>query len=234
MNWEPTRASGEFEQRTAEGHPVAPVARLAPSPANAPTYRRWVKPAIDRGLGLFLLVISAPALLVAALIVRSELGRPVFYRQLRVGKDGKEFELVKLRTMIHDRRETSIPISAPDRRQVHKSPADPRVPASCRRIRALRIDEIPQFWNVVKGDMSLVGPRPELPDIVSRYEPWQHRRHLVKPGITGPWQVSARNGKLMHECVDMDLEYVDGVTLLRDVSLLARTPGAMLGRRKGY
>jgi lipopolysaccharide/colanic/teichoic acid biosynthesis glycosyltransferase len=98
----------------------------------------------------------------------------------------------------------------------------------------MRIDELPQFWNVVKGDMSLVGPRPEIPEIVRSYEPWQHQRHMVRPGVTGPWQISHRNGKLMHECTEVDIDYITQVSLIYDLKILASTPRAMIGGRKGY
>ncbi|HET9260478.1 MAG TPA: sugar transferase, partial [Acidimicrobiia bacterium] len=89
----------------------------------------------------------------------------------------------------------------------------------------------PQLWNVVRGDMSLVGPRPELPEIVANYEEWQHRRHDVMPGLTGLWQVSARNGKPMHECTDVDLRYIEEMSFATDVAILFRTPAAMFHRR---
>ena len=197
-------------------------------------YAEHIKPVLDRAGGLVLLILSLPIIAVSALVVRIRLGSPVLLRQTRVGKDGEEFTLFKLRTMIPDRRRESRHHDGPERRQVHKSRDDPRVPAICRMLRAWRLDELPQFWNVVRGEMSLVGPRPELPEIVAHYEDWQHRRHCVRPGITGPWQISDRNGHLMHECIEMDLEYVDHVTFLNDMTLLWQTPSAMIGRRRGY
>jgi len=100
-------------------------------------------------------------------------------------------------------------------------------------MRAFHLDELPQLWNVIKGDMSLVGPRPELPQIVERYAEWQHRRHVVKPGLTGLWQVSELNGHPMHECTEVDLEYLSTMGLGTDLSILIRTPVAVL-RRHGY
>jgi lipopolysaccharide/colanic/teichoic acid biosynthesis glycosyltransferase len=101
-------------------------------------------------------------------------------------------------------------------------------------LRATRLDELPQFLNVVKGDMSMVGPRPELPEIVSRYEPWQHHRHIVKPGVTGPWQISDQNGDLMFEHTEIDLAYLEQIGFLKDMGILLRTPAAMLGGKKGH
>jgi lipopolysaccharide/colanic/teichoic acid biosynthesis glycosyltransferase len=192
------------------------------------------KPVFDRALGLLLLILFGPLILLVGLFVRMKLGRPVFYSQDRIGLDGAPFRLHKIRTMMPDRRIEQVEHQDVERRSTHKSPGDPRVDPAARFIRAMRLDELPQFWNVVKGDMSLVGPRPELPEIVGHYEPWQHRRHLVKPGVTGPWQISHHNGQAMHECTQIDLEYLTKVSLLHDLKILARTPAAMIGNRKGY
>ncbi|MDP9144550.1 MAG: sugar transferase [Actinomycetota bacterium] len=189
---------------------------------------------MDRVLGVVLLILFSPVILLAGLIVLVTLGRPVFYSQARIGLDGTPFRLHKLRTMIPDRRGEQIGYQSVERRFTHKSPQDPRVNRVGRVLRAIRLDELPQLWNVVKGDMSLVGPRPELPEIVSGYQPWQHQRHMVKPGVTGPWQISVRNGQLMHECTQIDIEYLAQVSLLQDLRILARTPVAMLGNRKGF
>ena len=107
--------------------------------------------------------------------------------------------------MIPDRHVGDDVYRGAERRIVHKSEDDPRVTLVGKALRATRFDELPQFLNVVKGEMSMVGPRPELPEIVRRYEPWQHHRHLVKPGVTGPWQVSNHNGDLMYEHTEIDL-----------------------------
>ena len=197
-------------------------------------YVRLVKPALDRVLGLLFLVLFSPVILLASLLVLVTLGQPVFYSQKRIGLDGTPFRLYKLRTMTPDRRGQQIGHHSVERRFTHKAPNDPRVNRVGKVLRAIRIDELPQFWNVVKGDMSLVGPRPELPEIVSGYQPWQHQRHVVRPGITGPWQISPHNGQPMHECTQIDLEYLAQVSLLQDLKILARTPVAMLGNRKGF
>lgn len=200
----------------------------------AVVYRRALKPALDRLIGLILLILAIPIILVAAVFIYFTGGRPIFYSQERVGLNGRIFRLHKLRTMMPDRRLTEEQFVGSDRRITHKSPDDPRVTRVGRVLRSARLDELPQFWNVVKGDMSLVGPRPEMPSIVKSYQPWQHQRHTVRPGVTGPWQISTRNGKLMHECTEMDLEYIASQSLLHDLRILARTPLAMVGGRKGY
>jgi lipopolysaccharide/colanic/teichoic acid biosynthesis glycosyltransferase len=200
----------------------------------ASTYSRWVKPVLDRFLGLILFLLALPLIAVACVLILVSLGRPVFYSQERVGLNGNTFRLHKLRTMHPDRRESSNGYQGRERRLRHKSPDDPRVTPATKVLRSTRLDELPQFWNVLKGDMSLVGPRPELPEIVSKYEPWQHHRHAVKPGLTGPWQISHRNGKAMHECTQVDLEYLEQISLATDLRILAKTPIAMIGERKGY
>jgi lipopolysaccharide/colanic/teichoic acid biosynthesis glycosyltransferase len=201
--------------------------------AGASFYRDRAKPFVDVVVGALLLLILAPVTLISMLLVGLSLGRPLIYKQERIGLGGKPFQLYKLRTMIPDRRRGLGGYIGPDRRQTHKSRNDPRVPRTGRILRAVRFDELPQLWNVVKGDMSLVGPRPELPEIVAEYEDWQHRRHDVKPGVTGLWQVSHHNGKPMHECIDVDIEYISAIGLASDVSILLRTPAAMF-HRKGY
>jgi lipopolysaccharide/colanic/teichoic acid biosynthesis glycosyltransferase len=197
-------------------------------------YETRVKPVIDIVLGMTLLVITAPLLISCMAMVRLFMGKPVVYRQTRVGLGGETFQLLKLRTMIPDRRSGNRPdYDGPERRQTHKSPHDPRVSRLGAALRAVRLDELPQLWNVVRGDMSLVGPRPELPEIVEQYEGWQHARHVVKPGLTGLWQVSAPKDKLMHECTDLDLAYIEDFGFLNDLKIIARTPKAML-RRHGF
>ena len=159
---------------------------------------------------------------------------PIFFKQKRVGVDGREFTVYKLRTMLPDRRRNAIAFDGDDRRVNHKSPDDPRHVPLGRFLRKWSLDEIPQFWNVALGHMSLVGPRPELPHIVAKYEDWQHRRHEVKPGVTGLWQVSERGDVPMHEATDVDIEYVDSVSLKADLRIMLLTVPAALGSNKGH
>ena len=196
-------------------------------------YVRYVKPVIDRVGGFALLVVAMPVILFVALSVRISLGTGVVFTQDRIGQGGSCFRIYKFRTMRPSRRREHKGFEGDDRRQTHKHPEDPRMSAVGRVLRRLSLDELPQLINVVKGDMSLVGPRPELVDIVEDYEPWQHRRHSVKPGLTGLWQVSARE-RPMHEATDVDLEYVDAISFLTDVRILLRTIPAALGRKKGW
>ena len=206
-----------------------PVIFDRPDPP-AGAYACLAKPLIDRVAAGVLLVLLVPVLLAIALLVLATMGRGVFYRQERVGLGGTTFRMVKFRTMAHDRRKQSMPFAGVDRRQVHKTTADPRHTPVGMMLRRSSLDELPQLWNVVRGDMSLVGPRPELPSIVSRYEPWQHGRHVVRPGITGLWQINQRGEGMMHDFTHIDLEYVRHVSLATDVKIVLRTVPALLRR----
>jgi lipopolysaccharide/colanic/teichoic acid biosynthesis glycosyltransferase len=230
------RRTGPVTDRGADG--VAD--RVLRTPA---WYLRVVKPAMDRVVAALLLLVLGPVLLAAMLAVRVTLGPGVFFVQQRVGLGGRIFSTYKLRTMDHDRRATTDEDlrayadgrwDGIERRRTHKSAHDPRMNRVGRILRTFSIDEIPQLFNILKGDMSLVGPRPEIPAVVSRhYEPWMHRRHVVKPGLTGLWQVSERGNGMMHEHVDVDLDYVDSIGLWADVRILLATPYAALGPRRG-
>ena len=197
-------------------------------------YERFVKGAIDRLFGLVLLLLTLPVVIPVMIAVFIDLGLPIFLRQERVGRDGKVFKVVKFRSMEPDRRAPRTPsFVGSDRRVNHKSEDDPRLTPVGRFIRKWSLDELPQLWNVVAGQMSLVGPRPEMVQIVDRYEPWQHARHQVKPGVTGLWQVSARGEVPMHEATHIDLEYVGSISFWTDIRILARTIPVALGSRTG-
>jgi lipopolysaccharide/colanic/teichoic acid biosynthesis glycosyltransferase len=161
--------------------------------------------------------------------VRLAIGPGVIYRQARVGRGGRPFVIFKLRTMTHDRRQVDIRVPD-DRRVSHKRDDDPRHTSLGRFLRRTSLDELPQLINVIRGDMSLVGPRPELVGVVRRYEDWQHTRHVVRPGITGLWQVSHRDKGLMCENSRVDLDYIRTLSLLTDLKILARTPLAAIKR----
>lgn len=166
-----------------------------------------------------------------ALAVKLSSPGPVFFRQVRVGRQGRHFVMLKFRTMRPERRRDhrGPPTGIAERRHHHKTRRDPRVTCVGRLLRRTCLDELPQLWNVLTGDMSLVGPRPELPEIVARYEPWQHARHLVTPGMTGWWQVNRDPQRLMHEATELDLHYVRNQSLWLDLLILVRTVGAVVG-----
>jgi lipopolysaccharide/colanic/teichoic acid biosynthesis glycosyltransferase len=198
-------------------------------------YERAIKPALDRVLALLMLVLLSPVFAFIALAIRTTMGRGVIFQQQRVGQDGRLFTLYKFRTMRPDRRRRpGLPINGQDRRRTHKSPFHPLVTPVGRVLRKLSVDELPQLWNVLCGQMSMVGPRPELPWIVDGYEAWQHRRHLVKPGLTGLWQVTTRGDGVMHDRTDVDLEYLERVSFHRDLWIMLRTIPVMLARRGSF
>jgi len=190
-----------------------------------------VKRAVDVVFAAALLISACWLFVLLAATVKLSSPGPVFFRQTRVGRNGREFTMVKFRTMQAERRRSAAPLPAgvAERRRSHKSHRDPRVTCFGRVLRRTCLDELPQLWNVLKGDMSLVGPRPELPEIVAHYEQWQHARHRVSPGITGWWQVNRDPRRLMHEATELDLYYVRNQSLLLDLWILLRTVGAVIG-----
>ena len=195
-------------------------------------YGSVAKPVSDFVAALLLLLALLPVMLLVALAVRARMGKGVIYRQERVGRGGRTFTMYKFRSMHADRRKAQVPFEGVDRRLCHKRDDDPRHTDLGRFLRKTRLDELPQLCNVLLGHMSLVGPRPELTHVVERYEAWQHERHLVKPGLTGFWQVSDRSGGLALDAVDMDIDYLRQVSFLTDCRVLLRTIPVAL-RRSG-
>lgn len=165
------------------------------------------------------LIVSSPLLALVALVVATRLGRPVLFRQARPGRDGRIFTIVKFRTMLD---------ADPARGLVSDAA---RLSPFGRRLRSTSLDELPALWNVVRGDMSLVGPRPLLVEYLERYTPAQARRHEVRPGITGLAQVSGRNALTWEERFSLDVQYVDERSLSLDLTIVGRTIGTVLGRR---
>lgn len=197
-------------------------------------YAEDVKPIVDRVAAALLLIPSAPIMLVIAILVAMRIGRPIIFRQVRVGQHGRLFTVYKFRTMTSDRRSQELSPEE-ERRVSHKREDDPRLTPLGRTLRRWSLDELPQIWNVARGDMSIVGPRPELPSIVSHFAPWQHERHAVKPGLTGNWQVYARgDGQAMHERTDLDIAYVRTIGPRTDLKILLLTIPAVIGLRKGF
>ena len=173
-----------------------------------------------------LLLVTAPLLALAALAISLDGGGPILYRQSRVGKDGADFDLLKLRTMVVGA-ESQGAGPAVDR-------GDPRITRAGRILRRLSLDELPQLWNVVRGDMSLIGPRPTLRYQVERYTPRQRRRLEIKPGITGWAQVHGRAALPWEERIELDVWYVEHRSPWIDLKILALTPLALVsGTYKG-
>ncbi|MDX6367207.1 MAG: hypothetical protein QOK30_2283, partial [Nocardioidaceae bacterium] len=161
---------------------------------------------------------------------------PVFFRQTRTGRDGLEFPCLKFRTMVVDAEDRLADLQAEQGLNglLFKMKDDPRVTPPGRWLRRFSLDELPQLINVLRGDMSLVGPRPPLPCEVAAYDGLTRRRLRVRPGMTGLWQVSGRSDLSWSEAIRLDLYYVDNWSILQDVSILAKTFGAVLGSRGAY
>lgn len=177
-----------------------------------------VKRVLDVGAAAALLVVTAPVQAVVAGLVRQRLGSPVLFKQPRPGKDGKVFLLHKFRTMLPE---------DPARGLVDD--ADRLTPLG-KALRSLSVDELPTLWNVLRGDMSMVGPRPLLIEYLDRYNPEQARRHEVRPGITGLAQATGRNALSWEEKFRLDVEYVDNLSLALDLKILLATVRAVLKR----
>jgi len=190
-------------------------------------YVRIVKPVVDRVGAVVLLLAASPLRAAVAVAVRIKLGPGVVYKQRRVGRDRKVFMVYKFRSMDPDRRASQVPFSGVDRRETHKSDQDPRHSNFGRLLRKSSFDELPQLINVALGQMSLVGPRPELESVVERFDLWDHPRHLVRPGITGAWQISDLRDELLYKNMHIDQQYLDEVSLGTDIRILLSTIGAI-------
>jgi exopolysaccharide biosynthesis polyprenyl glycosylphosphotransferase len=191
------------------------------------------KRALDVAVSMLILVLTAPVLLIAALAIR--LGSPgsILFKQERIGLNGRIFTLYKFRTMIEDAHERRGEVTHLNEMTgpVFKAKDDPRVTAVGRWMRRFSLDEIPQLWNVLKGDMSLVGPRPPIPEEVASYHRWHRRRLSMKPGLTCLWQISGRNQIDFDRWMQMDLQYIDNWSPSLDLKILLRTIPAVLSGR---
>ena len=191
------------------------------------------KRAIDILVSCAALAVLSPLLLLVALLVKATSRGPVLFRQERVGQYGRLFHMLKFRSMIANAEELKSRLLAQNELAgpVFKMKRDPRITAVGRFIRKYSIDELPQLLNVLRGEMSLVGPRPPLPAEVARYEAWQRRRLSVRPGLTCVWQVSGRNQISFEDWMYLDMQYIDHWSLSRDLELIARTvPVVLTGR----
>ncbi|MGH2449244.1 MAG: sugar transferase [Chloroflexota bacterium] len=185
-----------------------------------------VKRAFDLVIAGLLTIILSPLLLAIALWIRLDSSGPSIIRQMRVGARGRDFAMYKFRSMCWQ------PAALDD--ATEKQPLDPRITRAGRFLRRSSLDELPQLWNVLRGEMSLVGPRPELPAIVASYEPWQRKRFNVPPGMTGWWQVNGRADRSMHLNTEIDLFYLQNYSILLDLRILARTVGAVIRGKGAY
>lgn len=182
-------------------------------------YAKYIKRSLDFVLALMSLIVLWPVLLVVGILVRVKLGSPVIFKQKRPGKDEKIFTLYKFRTMTDERDQNGELL-----------PDEVRLTKFGRLLRSTSLDELPELINIVKGDMSIVGPRPLLVKYLSLYNEHQRKRHEVRPGLTGYAQVHGRNAISWEEKFELDAEYVDHITLIGDIKILIRTLSIVLKR----
>lgn len=253
----PQRAFGQLNQLVTRLHNLPVNVRVIPDYFSLALYRasvddfggipminlrdpalndvqRFVKRVFDLVLGSILLVVALPIYLVIGSLIKLDSNGPVYFRQERLGENGRIFHMYKFRTMVvgAEKMQSDINRLNADGKIVFKRRDDPRITRIGRFLRRTSLDELPQLFNVLRGDMSLVGPRPELPWMVGQYEPWQHKRFAVPQGMTGWWQVNGRSDKPMHLHTDDDIFYVQNYSIWMDIYILIKTPWTVV-RGKG-
>lgn len=226
----------ELAAPRAEFHPIERLPIIEVEPADRSITKRRGKRAFDLVFSFFGLLVALPLIVVCAVLIKLDSRGPVFFQQTRIGRDGKEFAIHKLRTMrigaesevddLQDQNEGSGPL--------FKIKDDPRVTRIGRLLRKTSIDEFPQLWNVLRGEMSLVGPRPPLPSEVAAYDRASLRRLIVKPGMTGLWQVNGRSDLTWEQGVRLDLFYVENWSLGGDLHIMFQTVAVMIRPNGAY
>ena len=199
-------------------------------------FNRLVKRIFDLCIASATLIVVSPVMMIIAAIIKLTSRGPIIFKQTRIGENGRPFTMYKFRSMVDNAealQERVIDIME-DGAVLHKKPNDPRVTPIGRFIRRTSLDELPQLFNVLKGDMSLVGPRPELPFLVEGYEVWQRKRFAVPPGITGWWQINGRSDHPMHMHTEDDLYYIQHYSPWLDTQILWRTIGVVLKGKGAY
>ncbi len=197
---------------------------------------RLVKRGLDLLVSLALLIPFGVIMLLSALLIWLDDGPPILFKQKRMGENGRVFTMYKFRTMVKDaeKMRSTVQHLDADGNLLHKHPDDPRVTRVGRVLRRLSIDEFPQLFNVLRGTMSLVGPRPEMPYLVEKYQPWQRKRFAVPQGVTGWWQIHGRSDKPMHLNTEDDLYYVQNYSIWLDIQILVRTLWIVLRGKGAY
>jgi exopolysaccharide biosynthesis polyprenyl glycosylphosphotransferase len=222
-----------YGSRVADLGQVSMISLKAPALSG---YQRMFKRAFDLVVGTTLQMLVLPMMGVIAIAIKLDSPGPVIFKQKRVGENGRLFLMYKFRTMVagaEERMEEVIQRDA-DGHLVHKFPDDPRITRLGRFLRRTSLDELPQFINVLKGEMSLVGPRPEMPILVEQYQQWQLKRLAVPQGITGWWQVNGRSDKPMHLHTEDDLYYIQNYSLLLDLQICLKTGWVILRGKGAY
>ena len=236
-----SRISASALRRRASDQPAASIDRrlaagreIVPAGGNLAPWYLGAKRGLDVAGALALAILLSPVLLVAFLVLLvTTRGRPIF-SQVRLGWRGRPFTMYKFRTMAPGAAERQHEVANEKDGPIFKNRCDPRITPIGRFLRAFSIDELPQLFNVLMGQMSLVGPRPPLAAEVAEYEPWQRRRLAVKPGLTCLWQVSGRSEIGFDDWICMDLWYIRNQGMLTDLGLLIRTPTSVLSGQGAY
>jgi exopolysaccharide biosynthesis polyprenyl glycosylphosphotransferase len=199
-------------------------------------YQRMIKRAFDIFFSAMVLVPAMLLMSVSAVMIILEDGMPILFRQKRVGENGRLFDMLKFRTMVRDAEQLKSQVEMQDENGnlIHKTKDDPRVTRVGRLLRRFSLDELPQFFNILAGTMSLVGPRPEMPYLVDNYQPWQRKRFAIPPGLTGWWQVSGRSDKPMHLHTEDDLYYIQNYSIWLDLQILLKTVWVVLIGKGAY
>lgn len=180
-------------------------------------YRNFFKRFLDIVISGVALILLSPVFLVIAILVRTKLGSPIFFNQKRPGKNEKIFKMYKFRSMTDDRDENG-----------NLLPDAKRLPAFGKKLRSTSLDELPELWNIFKGDMSIIGPRPLLVSYIPLYNNFQKRRHEVRPGLTGLAQVNGRNATTWQNRFKLDVEYVDNISFINDIKIIVNTVGKVI------
>lgn len=182
------------------------------------------------------ILVLSPLFIIIAIIIKFTSKGPVFFSQKRVGRNGKEFDMYKFRSMVVNAEELKEKLAAQNEMSgpMFKMKDDPRVTKVGKFIRKTSIDELPQLWNILKGDMSLVGPRPSLPKEVAQFDEWMYKRLEVKPGLTCYWQVSGRNNIDFEDWMKLDIRYVEEKNLWIDIKLICKTVFVLFGDKNAH
>jgi exopolysaccharide biosynthesis polyprenyl glycosylphosphotransferase len=198
--------------------------------------QRILKRVFDVAASLLLLLVLSPLMILIAILIKLESPGPVFFFQERIGEHGRHFKMIKFRSMYQDadRRWKEVAQRDEAGNLIHKQRNDPRITAIGRKIRRTSLDELPQLFNVLRGEMSLVGPRPEMPYVAREYQPWQWQRFRVPPGMTGWWQINGRSEKPMHLNTEEDLYYIQNYSFWLDLSILLKTVFVVLRGQGAY
>lgn len=221
--------------RTAPGVPVDLGGSGSIEVGGSPVYA-WAKRAFDLVVGTVVVIMLVPILPVIAVMIKLDSRGPIFFKQDRVGKNGRIFKFYKFRSMVHRAEQDRDDLTGLNEQDgpVFKIRTDPRITSVGRFLRRSSLDEIPQMFNVLKGDMSIVGPRPPLPGEVVNYQPWHMARLAVKPGITCLWQISGRSHIGFNEWMRLDMEYLKTRSFKTDLLIFLKTIPAVIERRGAY